>query len=61
MPLFTNVVEKADSQKFTCRILNKPWPSGRVLLSSPFPMHSSQHYMLWRWIGMRNLVSCSAL
>jgi hypothetical protein len=24
-------------------------------------MHSSQHYMLWRWIDMRNLVSCSAL
>jgi len=49
---------KWDSAKFTCTILNKPCSSGRLLLPSPVPMHSSRHYMLWRWIGMRDLVSC---
>jgi len=53
--------QKGNSRKFVCRILNKPCPSGQVLLRSPVPMHSSQHYMLWRWIGMRNFVSRSAL
>src|SRR5918993_947161 len=50
-----------NSRKFNYSILYKRCPSGRVLLPSSTLTHSSQHYKLWRWIGMRNLVSRSAL
>jgi hypothetical protein len=53
--------QKGSSAKFICTILHKLCPSGQVLLSSPVPMHPSQHYMLGRWIEMRDLVSFSGL
>src|SRR5215208_91020 len=52
---------KVNSAKFGCSILYSSRLSGRILPFHPGPKHSSQHYMLWRWIGMHNLVSRSAL
>ena len=37
--------QKKNSAKFGCSILYKRCPSGRVLLSSSTPPHSSQPYM----------------
>src|SRR5918999_6068320 len=52
---------KGNSRKFACRILHKSRPWDRIGRSSSAPTHSSQHYMLWRWIDMRDTVFCSAL
>jgi hypothetical protein len=52
---------KRNSAKFACRILHKSRPWDRIGRSSSDPTHSSQHFMLWSWIDMRDTVFCSAL
>jgi hypothetical protein len=42
-------------------MLHKSRPWDRIGRSSSDPPHSSQHYMLWRWIDMPETVFCSAL
>ena len=53
---FSKQFRKGYSPKFAFRILDKSCSSGRVSLSSSTPTPSSQHYMLWRWIDMRETV-----
>jgi hypothetical protein len=57
----SDLTESAFSWKFACRILHKSRPWDRIGRSSSDPTHSSQHYMSWRWIDMRETVFCSAL
>src|SRR5215203_5268271 len=61
LQLFSKQFRKGNSPKFVCRILHKSRPWDRIGRSSSHPTHSSQHYMLWRWIEMRDTLFCSAL
>ena len=60
-PLIHRSAWKWNSPKFACRILNESRSWDRIRRSSSDPTHSSQHYMLWRWIDMRDTVFRSAL